>query len=70
MGDQTCHRGATGRVGGEDLADEDPEGDQRREDPVVPGGLDLSEGLLEAVLGERESAVLEELLAEGIDLPL
>jgi hypothetical protein len=74
MGDQAGHGGATGRVGGEDLAEEDPEGHQRREDAVDPGRLDLAEGLLEALggedVGEGESAVLEELLAKGLDLPL
>ena len=74
MRDQPGHGGATGLVGGEDLAEKDPEGHQRREDAVDPGGPDLAEGLLESVLGEDvgegELAVLEELLAEGLDLPL
>ena len=73
MGDQAGDGGAAGLVGVEDLAEEDPEGHQRGEDPVVPGGLDLAEGLLEAAggedVGEGKAALLEELLAEGVDLP-
>ena len=48
MGDQAGDRGAAGLVGVEDLAEEDPEGHQRGEDPVVPGRLDLGQGLGEA----------------------
>jgi hypothetical protein len=59
-------------VGGEDPAEEGPEGHQRGVDPVVPGRLDLAEGLVEAVggeeIGEGEAALLEELAAESIDL--
>ena len=72
MGDQPGDGGAAGLVGVEHLAEEDPEGDQRGEDPVVPGRLDLAEGLLEAAggqdVGEGEAAVLEELPAEEVDL--
>ena len=72
MGDQPGDGGAAGLVGVEDLAEEDPEGHQRGVDPVVPGRLDLAEGLVEAVggedVGEGEAAVLEELAAEGVDL--
>jgi hypothetical protein len=39
-------------VGVEDLAEEDPERHQGGVDPVVPGDLDLAEGLLEAGDGE------------------
>ena len=72
MGDQPGDGGAAGLVGVEDLAEEDPEGHQRGVDPVVPGRLDLAEGLVEAVggedVGEGEAALLEELAAEGVDL--
>src|SRR5262249_46092967 len=71
MRDQPGHGGATGRGGGEDLAEEDPEGHQRREEPGVPAGLDLAEGLRESRrgedVGEGELAVLQELLSEGGD---
>ena len=67
MRDQAGDRGAAGLVGVEGLAEEDPEGHQRVVDPVVPGRLDLAEGLVEALggedVGEREAAVLEELAA-------
>jgi hypothetical protein len=71
VGDQPGDRGAAGLVGVEHLAEEDPEGHQRGEDPVVPGRPDLAEGLVEAAgvedVGEGELAVLEELLPEGVD---
>ena len=56
----------------EHLTEEDPERHQRGVDPILPGRLDLAEGLVEAVggenVGEGEAALLEELAAEGIDL--
>src|SRR5207248_4527494 len=73
MRDQSGHRGATGLVGAADLAEEDPEGHQRREDAVLPGGFDLPDRLGEAArredLREGEPALLQELLSEGGDLP-
>ena len=73
MRDQAGDGGAAGLVGVEHLAEEDPEGRQRGVDPVVPGRLDLAEGLLEAAggqdVGEGEAALLQELVAEGVDLP-
>src|SRR5262245_60959549 len=64
--------GAAGLVGVEHLAEEDPEGHQRGEDPVLPGGRDLGHRLGEAArrqdVGEGEFSLLEELPAEGVDL--
>ena len=72
IGDQPRDGGAAGLVGVEGLAEEDPGRHRRCVDPVVPGRLDLAEGLVEAIggedVGEREAALLEELAAEGFDL--
>ena len=64
MGDQAGDGGPAGVVGAEDLAEEDPQGDQRGEDPVQPpadGGQGLGEDVLGEDVGERQAAVLEEL---------
>ena len=70
--DQTSNRRAAGVIGTEHLVEEDPEGHQRREDPVVPGSLDFSHSLGDALrgedLGKGEFAFLEELLAKEVDL--
>src|SRR5262249_12324335 len=70
--DQSGHRSAAGLVGGEDLAEEDPEGHQRREDPIIPTNLDLSDSLFESLrrenIGKWESALVEELLPEKAEL--
>jgi hypothetical protein len=56
--------GPAGVVGVEHLAEEDPEGDERREDPVQPpagGGQRLGQDGLGQDVGERQAAVPEEL---------
>jgi hypothetical protein len=72
MGDQPGHGGAAGSVGVEDLGEEDPEGDQGREDAVLPARWDRVECPLKARgredVGEGEAVLLEELPAEGVDL--
>ena len=72
VGDQAGDGGAAGVVGAEDLAEEDPQGDQRGEDPVVPGGLDLLEaparGTPPRGRRRRGGRPLEELPSEGVDL--
>jgi hypothetical protein len=71
VGDQAGDGGAAGVVRAEDLAQEDPERNQRGEDPVQPAG-DRRQRLLDDVfgqdVGERQVAVLQELAAEEVDL--
>jgi hypothetical protein len=71
VGDQAGDGGATRLVGGEGLAEEDPQGDDRGEDPVQPsadGGQGLGDDLLGEDVGERQAAVLKELSPEEVDL--
>jgi hypothetical protein len=73
MRDQAGDGGAAGLVGVEHLAEEDPEGHQRGEDAVLPGAPDFRQRLGEAPrrqdIGEGKFAALEELPAEGVNLP-
>src|SRR5215472_10228355 len=58
-------------VRAEDLAQENPERDQRGEDPVQPagdGGQCLGDGLLGEDLGKRQVAGLKKLAPEKLDL--
>src|SRR5262249_42480049 len=71
MGEQPRDGGAAGVVGAEDLSEEDPERDQRGEDagqPASDGGQRLGDGLFGEDVGERQVAVLKELLSQGGDL--
>jgi hypothetical protein len=74
MPDQSRHRGATGRIGTEDLPEEDPERHQRPIDALVPAELDffhdLGNVLRREDIREGKSPVLKELLPEKLDLPL
>src|SRR4051794_27236876 len=72
MRDQPRHCRTTGVVRAGHLLQEDPERHQWREDPILPGDLDrlqcLRDGLLGENVGEREAALLEDLLAKDIDV--
>jgi hypothetical protein len=74
MRDQSSDRRAAGVVGAENLPKEAPKGNQRREDPVVPAGLNLLHGLGNGFrrqdVGEWEWAFLKELLSKEVDLPM
>ncbi len=66
MGDQPGHRGAAGLIGGEDLAGEHPVRDKGREDPVLPGGLDLLDGVpFREDLGEGKAPLAEDAVIGG-----
>src|SRR5687768_17941266 len=54
VGDEAGDRGAAGLVGGEGLAEEDPEGDERGEHPVPPPA-DGGQRVGDDVLGEDRS---------------
>src|SRR5262249_955650 len=69
--DQAGDGGAARRVGGEGLAEEHPQGDDRGEHPVEPpadGGQRSRDELLGEDVGERQAAVLEGLPPEGVHL--
>jgi hypothetical protein len=70
--DQSSDRRAAGVVNAEHLLEEDPECHQRREDPIIPGGLNFFQSPGDTPrgkdLGEGELAFLEELLAKKVDL--
>ena len=67
VGGQASDRGPAGGVGAEDLAEEDPQRDQGRVDPVYPGDVVRPQGpgdeILREDVGERQSAALQELAA-------
>jgi hypothetical protein len=71
-GAQACHGGVAGVIGVEDLGEEHPQGDERREQPVAEGDGFVAEGLLDGVvieeLGEGELGGVVELLAALLDL--
>jgi hypothetical protein len=71
VGDQAGDGGAAGVVRTEDLSQEDPQGDQRRKDPVQPagdGGQRLPNDLLGEDVRERQVAVLKELTPQKLHL--
>ena len=71
VGDQAGDRGPARLVGGEGLAEEDPQGDDRGEHPVQPsadGSQRLCDDLLGEDVGERQAAVLKELPPEDAHL--
>jgi hypothetical protein len=74
MGDQAGDGSTTARVGTEDLAQEDPQRDQRGKDPVPPNHLNRRQRTRDYCLGEdvgeRQIAVLKELTAEKSNLLL
>jgi hypothetical protein len=71
MGEQAGDGGAARMVGTQDLPEEDPERDQRGEDPIHPTaqrGQRLCDHVFREGIGERQLAVLEELAAEETHL--
>jgi hypothetical protein len=74
MRNQSSDRRAAGVVGAENLSKKDSKSEQRREDPVVPAGLDLLHGLGNGFqrqdVGEWELAFLNGLLSKDVDLPM
>jgi hypothetical protein len=71
MGDQAGDSSAAGRVGTQDLAQENPEGDQGGKDPVQPAterGQRLLDHLFGEGIGERQLTLLEKLPPEKADL--
>jgi len=72
VGDQAGDGGAARVVGAEDLPQEDPQRDHRREDPVQPageGGQRPGHDLFGEDVGERQLAVLKELPPQEVYLP-
>jgi hypothetical protein len=67
VGDQSGDGGPARVVGVEDLPEEHPEGDERGEDPVQPGAdgsQRVRDDLVGEDVGERQPAVLEELVPQ------
>src|SRR5262249_20148691 len=71
MGNQAGDRSAAGRIGTQDLAQENPEGDERSKDPVQPAterGQRLLDHLFGEDIGKRQLPILEKLPSEKADL--
>ena len=60
-------------IGAENLLEKDPEGHERREDPILPGSLYVfqreGDGFGRQDISEWQSALLEDLLSEEVNLP-
>ena len=70
MGEEAGDGSAAGVVGAEDLAQEDPQRNQRGEDAVQPageGGQRLGDDRFGEDVGERQVAVLKELPSQGAE---